>query len=622
MAAGARQGGGRITQASIEAVSQRADILDLVAAYTQLHRRGAEHAGRCPFHEERTASFYVNPTKGVYHCFGCGAKGDAIGFIQAKQNLDFVEAVEVLADRYRVQLEFEDGGSGAPRRSKRRLYEVSDAAAAFYEASLWRAAEAVPVREYLQARNISEEAARAFRLGYSPESGSVLAAKALAKGFTEDELAEARLTTAKGTDFFRGRLMVPIVDRAKRVIGFGGRKLREEQFGGKYINSSDGPLFHKKQVLFLAPGIAEAARDAGSVVVVEGYMDVIAMWQAGLRNACAVMGTALTEEQVLELKRIAPRALFAFDPDTAGQVATMRALDQARAAQLDVRVILLPDGEDPADVLQGGEGRDRMDELLSGGVSLLHYRTSSLLGSGDLADGTDRDRIYREAVTLFRSTPDGPARREQIARVANALQLDGDASKALYNSTGAEAPMRLVRQGSREPGFREERAVRSRVAQSSPRSTAVVREKRLLASALRLAEGGSTRPLAELLPSEEAFALDVHRRARTLLLEGGSDALAPARVRGDRELFELVTELATLADRDRLDGGDPETLAATVAELARSVELQYVDRRLGELRAATSGAGDEVDTELLVEHAALRRRMRELDPRLADPSAD
>jgi len=606
---------GRITQASIDSVLQRSDLVDLAGGYTQLHKRGAEFSGRCPFHDERSPSFWVNGTKGVYHCFGCGASGDVITFVQAKQGLDFVETIELLADRYRIELEYEDGkGPGVRRQSKRRLYEACDAASAFYEHALWGAVSAEPVREYLESRHITPETARAFRMGYSPEAG-LLTEKAKAKGFTKEELVEAGLTTAAGKDFFRGRLMVPIIDRAKRVIGFGARKLREEQYGGKYVNSKDGVLFHKKRTVFLPPGINESAKRDGYVVVVEGYMDVIAMWQAGFRTACAVMGTALTEEQVVELKRLAPRALFAFDPDAAGQVATLRALDQARSHDLDVRVVLLPEGEDPADVLHGEGGKERMRSLLDSGVSLLQYRTSALLASGDLSDANERDRVYNEAITLFRSVPDGPARREQITRVGNALQLDGDALSALYEATGASQPMRMTRQDSREPNFRGEREVANRIATTKPRSTAITREKRLLAVALRYVELPDARPLAEVLPPEEAFALGVHRRARAVLVSDGPDALAPARVREDEELFALVAELASLAERDRLGTEDPATVAETVVELARAVELQHLDRLAGELRARM--ADGEPSDEDLVAWKQLSERRRALDPRAA-----
>lgn len=603
---------GRITQRSIERVLERADLVELASGYTELHKRGAEHAGRCPFHDERTPSFWVNGTKGVYHCFGCGTSGDVISFVQAKQNLDFVETVEFLADRFRVDLEYEDGGGQARKRaSKRRLYELTDAAAAFYEGMLLKSAEAEHVREYLRERQVGVDAVRAFRIGYSPDGGDVLAEKALAKGFTREELTESRLIGAKGHDFFRGRLMVPIIDRANRVQGFGARKLREEQFGGKYVNSSDGPLFHKKQTVFLAPGIASATKSTGQVVVVEGYMDVIAMWQAGFRDTCAVMGTALTEEQVVELKRLAPRALFAFDPDAAGQVATLRALDQAQSHDLDVRVVLLPEGEDPADVLAAGGGRERMRELLDGGVPLLHYRTSALLGSGDMRDATERDRIYREAIELFKSVPDGPARREQIQRLGNALQLDTDGMQALYDVTGAEKPMRLTRPDSWEPRFREEAALRERAATVGARSTATMREKRLLAAALRLADLGRAGDLAAQLPAAEVFALDVHARAREALVAGGAAALVPAQVREDADLLALVAELSAIVEKDMLASDEDGVLEATVAELARAVELQHVERRAGELRAQLGG---DDDTEVLVELQAINARRRELQP--------
>ncbi|MBC7460517.1 MAG: toprim domain-containing protein, partial [Thermoleophilia bacterium] len=426
--------------------------------------------------------------------------------------------------------------------------------------------------------------------------------------------------TEGGKDFFRGRPMVPIIDRPQRVIGFGARKLHEEQFGGKYMNSADGPLFHKKQTVFLAPGIADAAKQAGQVVVVEGYMDVIAMWQAGFRNTCAVMGTALTEEQVVELKRIAPRALFAFDPDAAGQIATLRALDQARAHDLDVRVVLLPDGEDPADVLHGEQGRARMEELLNNGVSLLHFRTSSLLGSGDLGDTGERDRIYNEAVELYRTVPDGPEKREQVLRFGNALQLDSGGMESMYAATGAATPMRLSRRDGREPHWREQRAVQDRVS-TGPQSTALNREKRLLALALRRAEMGPI-DLAAVLPPESSFAVDLHRRARNMMVEQGIDALAPARVRDDAPLFQLVSELAApqfasgFVDQSTNKGAEP-AIDDSLVELARLVEVQGLDRQLGELRArATDPAAD--DDALLIEQTQLRRRIRELNPRLVE----
>lgn len=612
MATGTKSG--RITQQSIDAVLQRADLSDLVGGFTQLRRTGGDSfMGRCPFHDERSPSFSVNSAKGLYHCFGCGVGGDVISFVRAKYALDFIESVEFLAERYRVELEYEEGTGARPRRPKRRLYELADAAAAYYAAALASAASAEHARAYLTERHVSPDTARAFRLGFAPE-GSTLAAKARERGFTKDELAEAGLAAASGRDFFHGRLMVPIIDRADRVIGFGARKLRDDQTGGKYVNSRTGPLFDKSKTVYLAPGIARAAKEAGYVVVVEGYMDVIAMWQAGFRNVCAVMGTALTQDQVVELKRLAPRALFALDPDPAGQAATVRALATAQAQDLDLRVVLLPDGEDPADVLFGAGGRERMAELLDSGVSLLHFRTSVLLGSGDLSDANERERIYREAIELFSSAPDGPMRREQVKRVENVLRFDTSEAEEFHRLVGAASPMRLTRQDSWEPKRRGEREVARRVATTGGASNVITREKRLLAVALRLADGGQS--VVEFLPEEGAFTLAVHKRARAALVEGGAASLTPAHVREDDELFALVAELSTLVERHRVGTDDQETLRATAEELARGVRLQQLDREISELKLRAD-AGDASDDELQ-RWAELRGRRRALDPRAQD----
>ena len=617
MATGAKSG--RITQQSIDAVLQRADLSDLVGGFTQLRRTGGDSfMGRCPFHDERSPSFSVNSAKGLYHCFGCGVGGDVISFVRAKYALDFIESVEFLAERYRVEIEYEEGSGTRPRRPKRRLYELADAAATYYESALQNASSAEHARAYLTERHITQDTARAFRLGFSPD-GSNLAAKARERGYTKEELTEAGLIGQSGRDFFHGRLMVPIIDRADRVVGFGARKLRDDQTGGKYINSRTGPLFDKSKTVYLAPGMSRAAKTAGYVVVVEGYMDVIAMWQAGFKNVCAVMGTALTADQVVELKRLAPRVLFALDPDPAGQAATVRALAAAQAQDLDVRVVLLPEGEDPADVLFEGGGRERMSELLDAGVSLLHFRTSVLLGSGDMSDATERERIYREAIELFSSAPDGPIRREQVKRVENVLRFDTSESEEFQRQVGAAAPMRLTRQDSWEPKRRGEREVARRVATTGAHSTVLTRERRLLAVALRLADGG--RPLGDGLPEEEAFTLSVHSRARTALVTGGADALSPARVRDDEELFALVAQLATLVERDRVGNEDLDTLQETFEELSRAVQLQFLDRAAGEW-SAKLGTGDDYDVEAAAKLAEIKRRQRELNPRARDRSDD
>jgi DNA primase len=325
------------------------------------------------------------------------------------------------------------------------------------------------------------------------------------------------------------------------------------------------------------------------------------------------MGTAVTEDQVTELKRHAPRAVFALDADPAGQKATVRALEKAAAQELDVRVALMPEGEDPDEVLAAPGGTERMAEMLESGVPLLHFRTSALLGSGDLSDATERDRIYREAIALLRPAPDGPAKREQVKRVENVLRFDTAEATEFQELVGASTPMRMTRSDQWEPRSRGEREVARRVATTGPRSTALTREKRLLAVALQLADRDSAASLAELLPPENAFTLAVHQRARTALVDGGAASLVPARVRDDEELFALIAQLASLAERDRVGTEDDATLLATVRELSAAVQLQDVERRLGELRSRMDdGVPSEDDG---VELKRLRALKREFDPR-------
>lgn len=590
---------GRISQESVATVVQRADLVDVASGFTQLHKKGAEFLGRCPFHDEKTPSFWVNPGKGVYHCFGCKASGDIIDFVRNKQGLDFAEAVEFLADRYRVELQYEDGG-GAPRQSKRRLYELLDAAASFYSAFLARSDRADHARRYLAGRGLAQETVEAFRLGFSPDASEALRSRATAKGYTLDELQAVGLVGEKGKDFFRGRIMVPIIDRADRVVGFGARKLSDEAWGGKYVNSRDGAVFHKRHTVYLPPGIRAAADEASSVLVVEGYMDVIALWQAGIRNAVAVMGTSLTEQQIVELKRLAPRAYFAFDPDAAGQVATLRALERARALELDVRVTILQGG-DPADVVAGPDGADALREQLEHSVPFLHYRVSSLLGAHDLSDPAGRDAAYAEAMTLFGSVAASPERSEQIDRFAGRLQLDNSLVERLQRGTpdSSSAPKQLPRVTENRPQIRAERV--------------------FLAACMVLSDQRMGAELERLQIGPEHFSTDEHRRFWQALRSASNEPLDISSIRSDSGLVGLVAELSALAEKESLSG-QPEQARAVMSELRNRLEERYVRRQIADLDAALKEPGITADEEqgLLVERARLEARRRAVNPRLRE----
>jgi DNA primase len=340
-----------IQKSSIEQVVGAADMVEIVSARTQLRRVGARWTGRCPFHEERTPSFSVNAAEKLFYCFGCGKGGDLITFVRESEGLDFTEAVEWLAGRAGIQLEYEEASPRiqAGRRRREQLLSLLEAAATFYSRSLWESAAGEPVRAYLQERGLGEEVCRAFRLGLSP-GGDVLAGKARRRGFAQDELVAAGLLNRRGNDYFARRLVFPLADGRGRVLGFGARRLAEDDpIPAKYVNSPESEVFQKASLVYGLDRARAAIAKIDRAIVVEGYTDVLALHQAGLAETVASMGTALTPAQLREIGRLTRRLYLCFDADAAGEAATLRGMDLAYRQFDDVLVVPLPHGSDPAE---------------------------------------------------------------------------------------------------------------------------------------------------------------------------------------------------------------------------------------------------------------------------------
>jgi DNA primase len=438
-----------ITRESLEALEAAVDMVDLVGGRTPLRRSGARYVGRCPFHDERTPSFSVDPVKKVYYCFGCQRGGDHIAFVRETENLDFAAAVETLADRYGVRLEYEQSSPAEERRraERGRLLRLLEDAAAFYERYLWESGEAAPARDYLAERGIAEATARDHRLGFSPSAWDRVCAAVIAKGFTVAELGQAGLS-GRGrrgpVDRFRGRLMFPLADVRGRVRGFGARQMP----GGeppKYLNSPEGPLFRKNEVLYGLDRARSAIATAGHAIVVEGYTDVLALHQSGTANAVASMGTALTEGQVTELKRVCSTVFLAFDSDAAGEEASLRGMALAEANGLSVRVVGLPPGKDPADVVLADPSA--FARSIDAAAGVLSFRVARALGQG----GT-RDEIYARVAAIIGPAAPSVERDEQVRVVADRLRLTDDLAARLTAARSAgpveavpAAPARLPR---------------------------------------------------------------------------------------------------------------------------------------------------------------------------------
>src|SRR3954447_15728142 len=432
----------RYTDDSKERVRDAVDMVDLVSTRTELRRAGVNrYEGLCPFHDERTPSFGIDPAQKLFYCFGCSEGGDAFRFVQMTEGLDFKGALEYLADRYGVRLEpvEEDPATAERRGSRERLLELLERTTAFYVRYLWDSDEAAPAREYLASRGLDEAVLREFRVGYAPSAYDTLLRAVRRGGFSNREVFDAGLAArSKGEgvlyDRFRRRIMFPLCDLRGRVLGFGARALGADQ-KPKYLNSADGAIYHKGRHLFGADIARAAAAKAGSVIVAEGYTDVIAMHQAGLRNTVGLMGTALTDEQVGELSRLAPRVQLALDADGAGQDAMLRAAKVAAGGALappvapaaagrglELRVVPLPAGTDPADLV-AGEGARAMQRLVDASVPFVRFRVERELSAGDLGSAEGKDAVIGALRPVFAQIPPSALREELLALVADRTDL-------------------------------------------------------------------------------------------------------------------------------------------------------------------------------------------------------
>lgn len=355
-------------------VKGRVDIVELISRYTPLKRSGSTYKGLCPFHSERTPSFIVFPNTGTWRCFGaCGIGGDVFSFVMRKENVDFRDALQMLAREVGIDLEAAEGNTPATQRTQ--LYEINEAATTYFQAVLRHHGAAEPARAYLQRRGMDEPTVDRFRIGFALETWSSLRDYLLEKGFALEQQLLAGLVKRNEErnstyDAFRNRLMIPIRDRQGRVIGFGGRVLDKSE--PKYLNTADTPIFHKSKVIYGLDLAHQAIRAAHKVVIVEGYMDVIAAHQHGFANVVACMGTSLTGDQLQQLQRYTNNFVLALDADAAGQQATLRGLNQARQAlgrvskptmtatgiQMEERlganlfICAMPEGQDPDDVVR------------------------------------------------------------------------------------------------------------------------------------------------------------------------------------------------------------------------------------------------------------------------------
>jgi DNA primase len=555
----------RYTRESKDRVRDAVDFVELVSARTELRRAGpARYEGLCPFHEERSPSFGIDPHKKVYYCFGCQAAGDVFTFVQETEGVDFKGAIELLADRFAVELEHEeeDPRAAERRRRRERLLELLTRTAAYYERCLWEAEEAKAAREYLQNRGLGEEILREFHVGYSPSAWDRVLLASRRGGFTEQELyatglAQRSKENGRPYDRFRGRIMFPLADVRGRVLGFGARAMRDEQ-KPKYLNTSDNDVYHKGQHLYGADLARAHAARAGQAILCEGYTDVIALHQAGLRNTVGSMGTALTAEQVGELARMAQTVLLALDADSAGQEAMLKAAGLAAKRKLELRVVELPAGTDPADLVQR-EGAQAISAAVEQAVPFVRFRVERVLATGDHDSPEGRDRMVEELRPVFAMLPPSAMRLELTRMVSGRLALPESLMETLLAPQTQQIGMGRTQQ-SRDPQSAQQTAHRE--ASPPPASvrapaTGLSRREETERTFLALCIGSPDEGKVALasLDVEEHFTSELLRQVARHLGAGHlRDPMAdPAGLKdgldGDPQLKALLAELVVEAGR-------------------------------------------------------------------------
>jgi DNA primase len=593
------------TRESVDRVKDAVDIVEVISAYTDLRRSGTRFSGLCPFHDERSPSFSVDPQEKLYHCFGCGVGGDVFRFVEEKEGLPFPEAVEALAERYGVELEREreDPRAEEQRKKRARLGELLERTASYYSTFLWDSPQAAKARDYLAGRGLGEEVLREFGVGCAPGTWDTVLVRGQQAGYAVAEIEAAGLVRRgqKGRghyDQFRSRIIFPIRDARGRVNGFGGRALLPDQ-KPKYVNSPEGELYSKRRTLYGIDRARPAIAKAGRAIVVEGYTDVLACHQAGIKDVVAVMGTAITPEQVKLLSGYAEEAVLALDADRAGREAMLRAEGVASGKRLRLRVARMPEGKDPAELLEGDDGgaAARFRDAIEAAEDLPVFHVRTLLDDADLSTPGGRDRALDEVVAVIAVMPDSITREELMREVGDRLDADPGlvarrvSGAARSGARRAASPTPGTGGGDGDPG------PEGAAAAPAPRQLSMRERRELALLAMCVAAPGDGRGFLERLGPEH-FTSDVGARAHAWLLAHLEDPMNGL-ARDDDELRAYMTQVVMLSERE------PASLESIEINFL-ALERGLVERQIAEL--AADGGGQAL-VELQRKRAALSDRI-------------
>lgn len=618
----------RFDDAFKEEVRSRNDIVEVISSYLKLDRRGNRFVGLCPFHSEKTPSFNVVPDSQIYHCFGCKVGGDVFKFIQEREHLTFFEALVFLAKRARIPLPQEERTPEEEQvyRDRRALYDALEFAARFYHSQLM-GEPGKAGREYLLGRGLTEETLGQFRLGWAPGYGRLY--RSISSRFKPEILQKAGLVLPRRegpgyVDTFFDRVIFPITDLSGRIIGFGGRILQGN--GPKYKNTSETPLFSKRKVLFGLAQAKEAIRVKNQAILVEGYMDVITPYQAGIKNVVAPLGTALTDEQAGVIRQQAEQVIVGFDADTAGQIATLKGLEKLYDTGCDVRILRIPDGKDPDEFIRT-HGVDSFQRCVDEAVPLVEFKLQLALerNAGNTAETKARavsavarvladlkDDVLREEYVnrlvqkLAESPTEIPELKQAIDRQMNRLLRQG----FQHNQPDSRNNSRVLGPMPTQPGSSQAPAAPAEAPMATAEDLLRKAERTLLLLVMQHPNlaGLMDRRLGPS-PFEDSGHQTIWAEASGALREGAYSGTVIARVM-DRLVDETTRRvLVEMAAKPPISA-DPEKEAG---ECIEKIEYHRVSRRKecleNQLKSATT-AGLALDNDVLIEYMELQKKLR------------
>ena len=583
----------------VERVRAESDILSVVASYVPLKRKGNRYWGCCPFHQEKTPSFSVVPSEGFFYCFGCHAGGNVFKFISLIENVSYFDAIKMQAEKLNIPLPQRERSEKEEARDRKiaDLHKVLTMARDFFQSCLTRTPYGEPGMSYFAGRGIGQETIEAFQLGFAPNSYEKLRDAFMKRGVSEELLKESGLVTARqeGTgvyDRFRNRVMIPIADERGRVVGFGGRVMDDST--PKYLNSPETMIFNKRRLLFGLDRAKQEIRRMKYAILVEGYMDAISLYNAGIQNVAASLGTAFTIEQCRLLLRFAPEIYFCYDSDEAGQKATMRALGIVRETGAHVKVLVVPDGKDPDEFVRK-HGKDAFLKLTETALPLTEYQTRYILSHHDVRTMDGKAAALQAMLPVLYEAANVVEQNEYIGRLTRTLGIDeGIIRQELANYRGRPdeslQPRRApVRQAVRQVDNAVRRAGRIVIRQiwNDPDSILYLKSAVPLEKIPFTVHGEILRYFDDKITRGEAF----------------SDTAAMSELSGDAadELSRALVE--------NLDGQDLMQLFEDCVRVLRKTVLQL---RFEELRLkadALERANDSSFLEVLRESESIRKEM-------------